>query len=192
MRIDENSRVAILGRNGSGKSTLLNLIVGNTIPNKGETYRHHNLGIGYFNQHHVDNLNLEISSLEHMLNSFPGSKEQEMRGCLGRFGIHGNLALQKMGTLSGGQKSRVVFASITYLQPQLLVLDEPTNHLDFDTITSLTDTIKSFNGAVIIVSHDQALISSCANDLYVVAKGTVKKFDGGFMDYKQMVINGDL
>ena len=118
-----------------------------------------------------------------MLTLFPGVAEQQMRGHLGSFGIHGNLALQRISTLSGGQKSRVVFAAITYKEPQLLILDEPTNHLDFETIANLTETIQSYNGAVIVVSHDQALISNVAEELYVVSKGTVQKFDGEFSDY---------
>jgi ATP-binding cassette subfamily F protein 3 len=118
-----------------------------------------------------------------MLSTFKDTKEQEMRAHLGSFGIHGNLALQKMSTLSGGQKSRVVFAAITYNEPQLLILDEPTNHLDFETIEHLTESIQSYNGAVIIVSHDQALISNVVDDLYVVTKGSVKKFEGEFSDY---------
>ncbi len=111
-----------------------------------------------------------------------------MRAHLGSFGVSGNLALQKIGTLSGGQKSRVVFATITYQEPHMLVLDEPTNHLDFDTIEALTNAIAEYEGAVIVVSHDQALISTVAEEMYVVGKGQVKKYSGSFEDYKASVL----
>jgi ATP-binding cassette subfamily F protein 3 len=158
-----------------GKSTLLELLVGNLEPSKGEIYRSHKLRIGYFTQHHVDQLNLNTTSLEHMMTMFKEVKEQQIRAHLGAFGIGGKLAVQKMSTLSGGQKSRVVFAQITFQEPHILILDEPTNHLDFDSIKALTDAISEFEGAVIIVSHDQSLISKVANELYPKKKKQTKQ-----------------
>jgi len=192
LRIDNDSRIAIVGRNGSGKSTLLGLIVGQLTPTKGEMYRYHNLRIGYFSQHHVDQLNLALSPLEHFMAKFKGIKEQEARAHLGSFGVQGNLALQKMSTLSGGQKSRVVFATITFEDPHMMVMDEPTNHLDFDTIEALTNAISEYQGAVLIVSHDQSLVASVAKELQIVAKSKVTKFLGTFVEYRSAVMKEEL
>jgi len=194
LSLNMNSRVVILGDNGSGKSTLLNLIMGNLTPINGEIWRHHNLKIGYFNQHYVDQLDVSLSPLEHMVKTFQnvqGDKEKVFRSHLGSFGLSGGLALQKIGTLSGGQKSRVIFAAITFLTPHMLILDEPTNHLDFNTIQAFIDALTAFEGPIIVVTHDQSLIYEIENiggELYVVRKGSVKKFDSTFDDYKVQVL----
>jgi ATP-binding cassette subfamily F protein 3 len=101
-------------------------------------HRHHNLRLAYFSQHHMDSLDLALTPLQHMTVAFPKEKEQVLRVQLARFGIGGDLAVQLMATLSGGQKSRVVFATVTMSHPQLLIFDEPTNHLDFEAIAALT------------------------------------------------------
>jgi len=104
------------------------------------------------------------------------------------FGLSGNLATQKMATLSGGQKSRVVFATVTYQQPHILVFDEPTNHLDFNSIEALIAALQAFEGGVIFVSHNQAMVSSVAKELWVVSRGTVSLFPGDFQQYRAGVI----
>lgn len=128
----------------------------------------------FFSQHFVDQLDLRLTPVQHILSLAPSlaessNSEQQARTILGRFGLAGKLALQPIGTLSGGQKSRLVFASITMSQPHILILDEPTNHLDFVTITALKDAITSFRGAVLLVSHDQELMEIC-DELWLVEK----------------------
>merc|ERR1712032_1649543 len=105
--------------------------------------------------------------------AFPGMSDQEARNILGKFGIGGDMALRRINTLSGGQKSRVALAIITYNQPHLIYLDEPTNHLDMETIDALIDAIKEFDGAVVIVSHDQYFLSQVATEFWSVAGGKV-------------------
>lgn len=181
------SKVAILGQNGSGKSTLLGLIYGTLEATRGEVIRHHNLRIAYFTQHHVDQLDLSVCALDYMMEKFPGTKELDMRAFLGSFGVKGDLALKPMHLLSGGEKSRVVFAALTFTFPNVLILDEPTNHLDMDTITALVDALNNFDGAVVLVSHDQSLIASIATDLWFVKDGLVARFEGEMEDYCDQV-----
>ena len=199
-------RIALLGPNGIGKSTFLNILNSSLEPQKvglkgcnekqGEIYRHHNLKIGYFVQHHIDSLENGLTPLQHMMKIAPRATEQELRGLLGSFGISGPLAiqvwflrksnLQPIGTLSGGQKSRVVFATLSYVQPHILLLDEPTNHLDMDTIEALVTTLKAFNGGLVIVTHDQYLVEEVCNKLYVIdEKRHIRLFEDTFEAYKK-------
>ena len=154
-QVEMGSRIALLGPNGIGKSTFLSVLNSTLEPQAGEIYRHHNLKIGYFAQHHVDALENVLTPLQHMQKLAPLAKEQELRALLGSFGITGALAVQPIGTLSGGQKSRVVFATISYKRPHILLLDETKNHLDMETIEALVKTLKEFNGGIVVVTHDQ-------------------------------------
>lgn len=123
-----------LGDNGSGKSTLLKLLNGFLEPTKGLRNAHRNLKIGYFSQHHIDQLNLNVNAIEFLQSKYPGQTSEQYRAFLGRFGITGDLSTQPIAALSGGQKSRVAFANVAMLNPNILVLDEPTNHLDIETV----------------------------------------------------------
>uniref|UniRef100_A0A0X3PWD2 ATP-binding cassette sub-family F member 3 n=1 Tax=Schistocephalus solidus TaxID=70667 RepID=A0A0X3PWD2_SCHSO len=193
-----SSRICVVGENGAGKSTLLKLILGDLNPTKGLRKVHRSLRIGYFSQHHVDQLDLKVSSLEFLMKKFPGETEQRYRSQLASFEIGALLAQQPIGSLSGGQKSRVAFAAISMLRPNLLVLDEPTNHLDIETVGALGEAIKTFNGGLVLVSHDERLISSVCNEIWVCSRchfgppeegqgSRVKVLKGGLEEYKSAV-----
>ena len=156
--IDLSSRLAIVGGNGAGKSTLLGLISGALTPTKGHVYRNPKVRLAVFSQHHVDGLDLALTPLQYMASCFPDAKEPEHRSHLASFGIGVDLANQPGYTLSGGQKSRVALARITWTKPHILLLDEPSNHLDIDAVDALIKGLIEFNGGIVMVSHDQHLI----------------------------------
>ncbi|OMH81583.1 putative ABC transporter ATP-binding protein [Zancudomyces culisetae] len=186
MRMD--SRVAIVGPNGAGKTTLLKLLIGDLDPSSGHVHKHGRLKIAYFSQHHVDQLDTSLTAIGHMMKTFPGRTEEEYRRNLGSFGISGLTGLQKISTLSGGQKSRVTFACLAVLNPHFLVLDEPTNHLDMESIDALTAALRKFNGGVVIVSHDQRFISSVCDEIWVCNNACVTLFRGnGIKEYKDSI-----
>ncbi|CAN7987411.1 unnamed protein product [Ixodes pacificus] len=181
------SRICIVGDNGSGKTTLLKILNGELNPSAGVRHVHRNLVVGYFTQHHVDQLELGVSSLEFMAKTFPGRPSEYYRQQLGSFGVTGDLALQSIGSLSGGQKSRVAFALMSMLRPHFLILDEPTNHLDIETIEALGHALARFQGGVVLVSHDERLIHMVCEELWVCSNGSVKSIEGGFSQYRKLV-----
>ncbi|GFP84412.1 ABC transporter f family member 3 [Phtheirospermum japonicum] len=185
--IDLDSRIAMVGPNGIGKTTILKLISGELQPSSGTVFRSAKVRIAIFSQHHVDGLDLSSNPLLYMMRCFPGVPEQKLRGHLGSFGITGNLALQPMYTLSGGQKSRVAFAKITFKKPHILLLDEPSNHLDLDAVEALIQGLVLFQGGVLMVSHDEHLISGSVENLWAVSDGKVTPFSGNFQDYKKLL-----
>jgi ATP-binding cassette subfamily F protein 3 len=160
------------------------LLIGQLDPTKGQIKRHGRLRLAYFSQHHVEALETDagvrtVSPLELFTSKYPGQTEEEYRGVLGRFGITGQTALQPIQTLSGGQKSRVVFAMMAMNNPHILVLDEVTNHLDIMTIDSLVKAINpktGFKGGVIVVSHDARFIDRVCNELWICTGGRLSKF----------------
>lgn len=181
------SRICIVGDNGAGKTTLLKIIMGILNPTSGVRNVHRSLKFGYFSQHHVDQLEMNLSSVELLQSSFPGKTIEEYRRQLGGFGISGDLALQSVGSLSGGQKSRVAFARMCMSNPNFLVLDEPTNHLDIETIEALGKAIQKYTGGLILVSHDERLIRMVCKELWVCGGGSVKSIEGGFNEYRTIV-----
>ncbi|XP_067140613.1 ATP-binding cassette sub-family F member 3 [Centruroides vittatus] len=181
------SRICIVGDNGSGKTTLLKLLTNELDPTKGIRHAHRNLVIGYFTQHHVDQLDMNLSSVEFLAKKFPGKPVEEYRRQLGRFGISGDLALQSVASLSGGQKSRVAFAAMSVPNPHFLVLDEPTNHLDVETVEALGDALNKYKGGLVLVSHDQQLIELVCKELWVCSNGSVTSISGGFSQYRRLV-----
>jgi len=154
-----DSRMAIIGPNGAGKSTLIKLLTGVIQPTKGTATINSRVRIAYFTQHHVDQLDLNMTSVQFLQKTHPGKTEQEYRSHLGQFGITGLTGLQRIGTLSGGQKSRVAFAVLSLQHPHILLLDEPTNHLDAEGLDGLAEAVRNFRGGVIEISHDERRVS---------------------------------
>ncbi|KAG7457017.1 hypothetical protein MATL_G00241960 [Megalops atlanticus] len=184
---DLESRICIVGENGAGKTTALKLLMGELTPINGVRHAHRNLKIGYFSQHHVDQLDLNVCSVELLLNKFPGRPEEEYRHQLGRYGITGELAMRPVASLSGGQKSRVAFAQMTMPCPNFYILDEPTNHLDMETIEALAKALNKFKGGVVLVSHDERLIRLVCKELWVCEGGKVRRVEGGFDEYRDIL-----
>ena len=192
--LDMDSRVAIVGPNGAGKSTFLKLLEGDILPTKGWINRHTKLRLARFSQHHLETMDLEQDCVTHMKKLDKDMPLETARAYLGRFGLSGELATKPIGVLSGGQKSRLAFAELAWKQPHILLLDEPTNHLDLETIESLAMALNNFEGGVVLVSHDERLISLVVDEIWIVTKGdmksnppkpgTVTVFNGSFDDYK--------
>jgi ATP-binding cassette subfamily F protein 2 len=189
--VDLDSRVALVGPNGAGKSTLLKLMVGELMPTQGQVRRHIHLEIGRYHQHSNDQLDVEATPLEFMMRTFPDKKweEQEWRKQVGRYGISGRFQSSKIGTLSDGLKSRLVFSMMATRNPNILLLDEPTNHLDIECIDALANAIKQFNGGLVLVSHDFRLIDQVAKEIWVCDNHTVSRWSGDIRSYKKDIIN---
>lgn len=194
--LDCDSRVAIVGPNGAGKSTFLKLLDGTLNPTDGWISRHPKCQMARFTQHHIDSMDYEGTACDHMRALDKEVPVETARKYLGRFGLSGDLALQPIKHLSGGQKSRLAFAELAYRQPHILLLDEPTNHLDIETIEALAMAINQFDGGVVLVSHDERLLQMMADEIWVVNKGiihedgtvipgTVTVFNGSFDEYRQ-------
>ncbi|NXG30949.1 ABCF3 protein, partial [Dromaius novaehollandiae] len=184
---DLESRICVVGENGAGKSTMLKILMGELAPVRGIRHAHRNLKIGYFSQHHVDQLDLNISAVELLAKKFPGKTEEEYRHQLGSYGVSGELAVRPVASLSGGQKSRVAFAQMTMPCPNFYVLDEPTNHLDMETIEALAKALHKFRGGVILVSHDERFIRLVCQELWVCENATVTRIEGGFDQYRDIL-----
>ncbi|KAF8276225.1 putative ABC transporter [Trypanosoma cruzi] len=186
--LDENSRVGLLGANGVGKSTFMNLCYGKLEPRQGHVVRNKKIRVAHFAQHHLEFLSPQLSSIEFMRSKFPHVEDQMLRAHLGSLGLTGDKALQPIYTLSGGQKSRVVLAWITFTRPHLLLLDEPTNHLDIDSLDALIEALLEFKGGLLVISHDEHFITSLCDEMYVCANNTIKRFDGDFSEYREIVL----
>ncbi|KAK6461960.1 ATP-binding cassette family, regulator of translational elongation [Scheffersomyces coipomensis] len=186
--VQMNSRIAFCGGNGTGKTTLLKLLMGQLSPLDGMVSKNGRLRIGYFAQHHVDAMDLELSAVTWMSQTFPGKTDEDYRRHLGSFGITGSLGLQKMELLSGGQKSRVAFAALCLNQPHILILDEPSNHLDTQGLDALAEALNNFAGGILMVSHDVTIIDRVCNEIWISEDNTVKHFPGNIHDYKKHIL----
>ena len=188
MSILPGSRIGLLGANGAGKSTLIRSLAGELPLVSGKVHKGEHLSIGYFAQHQLESIDPEASPLLHLQRLSPEAREQELRNFLGGFGFNGEKALEKTEGFSGGEKARLALAIIGWQKPNLLLLDEPTNHLDLDMRLALTLALQSFEGAMILVSHDRNLIKSTTDELFLVHDGRMEAYIGDLDDYSDWLI----
>jgi ATP-binding cassette subfamily F protein 3 len=191
--VANDDRIALLGANGNGKSTLMKLIAGKLDVMGGEFFRISRLKIGYFSQHQTDELDLTATPFEAMRKLMaeynPDVREHVVRAKLGAFGFSKDLSDNKIATLSGGEKARLLFAFMSFDAPHLLLLDEPTNHLDIEAREALVRALNEYEGAVIMVSHDPAMVERVADRLWLVKDGAVVNFEGDLDDYRKMTLD---
>ncbi|WP_296417267.1 ABC-F family ATP-binding cassette domain-containing protein [Pseudooctadecabacter sp.] len=191
LRIDQDDRIALLGRNGEGKSTLSKLLSGRLEKMGGKFASSSKLRIGFFAQHQVDELRVEETPLDHLFRERGSEGGPKLRARLAGFGLGADQAETPVGRLSGGQKARLSLLLATLDAPHLLILDEPTNHLDIESREALVEALTRYSGAVILVSHDMHLLSLVADRLWLVKDGRVKPYDDDLQDYRRMLLTPD-
>jgi ATP-binding cassette subfamily F protein 3 len=189
LSIGPRDRIALLGPNGAGKSTLTKLLAGVAVPLAGRRIPAADLAIGYFAQQQMEQLKPDCDAFWHLRHrggpDYAGGEEQRVRDHLGRFGFAGNRAFEPVARFSGGERARLTLALIVARRPNLLLLDEPTNHLDIDMRHALGVALQSFEGGLVVVSHDRHLINTVADNLWLVADGVLGAFDGDLEDYQR-------
>jgi ATP-binding cassette subfamily F protein 3 len=177
------ARLGLLGPNGAGKSTLVKLLAGELAPRAGTRIEGKGLAIGYFAQHQLEQLRGDESPLQHLARAEPATREQDLRDYLGGFDFRGAMAEAPVAPFSGGEKSRLALALVARRRPNLLLLDEPTNHLDLDMRHALTRALAEYEGSLVLVSHDRALLRTVCDAFLLVADGSCREFDGDLDDY---------
>jgi len=193
-------RIGILGANGQGKSTLVKTVARTLAPIGGEITEGKGLNIGYFAQQELDVLRPADTPLDHMITMVremtaagkiagQATREQDLRSFLGNFNFGGDMVKQAVGSMSGGEKARLVLCMIVWQRPNLLLLDEPTNHLDLATREALGMALNEFEGTVMLVSHDRALLRSVCDEFWMVSRGGVEPFDGDLDDYQRYLLD---
>jgi ATP-binding cassette subfamily F protein 3 len=187
LRLDPDDRIGLLGANGNGKTTLARLIAGELAEAGGEVHRAAKLRVGYVAQHHADELDPAETAVDHLSRRLKGQPVDKVRARLGSVGLTGDKQTTRVGALSGGEKARLSLALVMADDPHVLVLDEPTNHLDIDARTALVQAMNDFPGAVILISHDRRLMELTVDRLWLVAEGTVRRFDGDLSAYRDYV-----
>ncbi len=186
--LNQDDRVALLGKNGNGKSTLVKMLSGNLNIFDGKIIKSPKLKIGYFHQKQTEILPLEQTPTEYILSLSPQMQEKDIRSHLAHFGLEKEKGITKIKSLSGGEKTRLLFASMTLNKPELLIFDEPTNHLDMKGRKALANAINLYNGAIIIISHDFYLLKLVADTLWLVDNQTCKAYDGSLEDYRNFLL----
>jgi ATP-binding cassette subfamily F protein 3 len=198
--VHAGQRIGVLGANGQGKSTLVKTIARDLAPICGEISEGRGLNIGYFAQQELDVLRPQDTPLEHMTrlaketiaagrSGYVAGREQDLRNFLGTFNFSGEMVKQAVGTMSGGEKARLVLCMIVWQRPNLLLLDEPTNHLDLATREALGVALNEFEGTVMLVSHDRALLRAVCDEFWLVARGGVEPFDDDLDDYQRYLLD---
>ena len=193
-------RIGILGANGQGKSTVVKTIARDLAAINGEITEGKGLNIGYFAQQELDVLRPADNPLDHMIAlakkvaadgklAGQASREQDLRSFLGQFNFGGDMVKQSVGSMSGGEKARLVLCMMVWQRPNLLLLDEPTNHLDLATREALSMALNEFEGTVMLVSHDRALLRAVCDEFWLVSKGGIEPFDGDLDDYQQFLLD---
>ena len=183
LAIRPGERIGLLGRNGAGKTTLIKLLAKELVPLCGKRVEGKDLKIGYFAQHQLEQLRLDESPLQHMMQLDPLTREQEHLNFLGGFDFKGDMARSPCLNFSGGEKSRLALALLIWTRPNLLLLDEPTNHLDLEMRHALTMALQDYQGGVVLVSHDRALLRATCDEFLLVADGQAVPFDGDLEAY---------
>ncbi len=191
LRIDQDDRIALLGRNGEGKSTLSKLLAGKLQASEGKISRSSKLRIGYFAQHQVDELHLDETPLQHVQRLRPEEGQAKLRARLAGFGLMADQAETLVGRLSGGQKARLSLLLATIDAPHLLILDEPTNHLDIESREALVEALTEYSGAVVLVSHDMHLLGLVADRLWLVKGGAVTPYTEDLEAYRRQLLAGE-
>ena len=191
LRIDQDDRIALLGKNGQGKSTLSKLLSGRLKASSGRMVTSSKLRIGYFAQHQVDELHIDETPLQHLQRERPDMMQSKLRAKLAGFGLGADQAGTVVARLSGGQKARLSLLLATLDAPHLLILDEPTNHLDMESREALVEALTDYTGAVILVSHDMHLLSLVADRLWLVSNGRVVPYEEDLDAYRKMLLAGE-
>ncbi|WP_417673745.1 ABC-F family ATP-binding cassette domain-containing protein [Pseudodonghicola sp.] len=191
LRIDQDDRIALLGRNGEGKSTLSKMLSDRLPLIDGKMVRSAKLRIGFFAQHQVDELYVDETPLQHLQRVRPGEHQSKLRARLAGFGLGADQAETVVGQLSGGQKARLSLLLATIDAPHMLILDEPTNHLDIESREALVEALTAYSGAVILVSHDMHLLSLVADRLWLVKGGRVAPYEGDLETYRAELLQRD-
>ncbi|MCV2880803.1 ABC-F family ATP-binding cassette domain-containing protein [Actibacterium sp. XHP0104] len=191
LRIDQDDRIALLGKNGQGKSTLSKLLSDRLPLMGGRMTRANKLRIGFFAQHQVDELHIDETPLQHLQRERPEVQQSKLRAQLAGFGLGADQAETEVGRLSGGQKARLSLLLATLDAPHLLILDEPTNHLDIESREALVEALTAYSGAVILVSHDMHLLSMVADRLWLVKDGLVTPYEDDLDSYRALLLASD-
>ena len=188
MRLEAGARIGLLGANGAGKSTLVKALAGSLAPQSGEIERAKELNIGYFAQHQLEQLRNDDTPLSHLSRLHPQASESELRNFLGGFGFANSMALSLVKPMSGGEKARLVLATLVRQKPNLLLLDEPTNHLDLNMRHALNIALQSFEGALLVVSHDRHLLQTVTDELWLVADGSLQPYQDDLDAYARWLL----
>ena len=189
LRIDMDDRIALLGANGNGKSTMMKMLAGRLKPQEGKIVKSKKLEVGYFAQHQSEELPADETAYEYMQEQMEGVIEPKVRAQLGKFGFNKDKADTPIRNLSGGEKARLLFANMSRTAPHIMLLDEPTNHLDVDAREALVGALNTYEGAVVLVSHDPHLVELVCDRLWLVDDGKCTQFDGDLNDYKRLLLD---
>ncbi|MFJ1267988.1 ABC-F family ATP-binding cassette domain-containing protein [Legionella lytica] len=183
LSLSPGDRIALLGPNGEGKSTLIKTLTGSLPVLNGTVHRSAHLQIGYYAQHQLEQLDCKLSPVETIQALSPEAREQSIRDFLGGFNFIGDMAVQAIHHFSGGEKARLALAKLVWLKPNLLLLDEPTNHLDLGMRSAIELALQSYEGALILISHDRHMLKTTVDDFYLVYQRKVQPFNGDLDDY---------